>query len=158
MRDWIIKIMGIKTYEEENNKLTGDLLNLQKSFKIIDNVNRDFALEVIRLEDELEKIKQDPEMYIEEEIERRMFDIEAAYKDKMEHKWYQIGRQDAYAEMGIRNIEAHEQGNCLAIMEDGSIVELITGLEDVCDACPDCNDDGKPDDEIIIDDLLDVSA
>lgn len=46
-------------------------------------------------------------------------------------KAYGCGRQDAYAEMGIRNIEAHERGNCLAILEDGNIVELITNLETV---------------------------
>lgn len=46
-------------------------------------------------------------------------------------KAYGCGRQDAYAEMGIKNIEAHERGNCLAILEDGNIVELITNLETV---------------------------
>ena len=33
--------------------------------------------------------------------------------------------------MGIRNIEAHERGNELAILESGEIVELLLGLEDV---------------------------
>ena len=61
---------------------------------------------------------------------------------------YGCGRQDAYAEMGIKNIEAHERGNCLAILENGDIVELITDLETVYDGR------GVPEDEIYIDDLV----
>ena len=52
------------------------------------------------------------------------------------HRAYASGRMDAYAEMGIRNIEAHERGNILARLPNGEIIEVLTDLEDVDTGAP----------------------
>lgn len=79
------------------------------------------------------------------EAEQKLLDI----KEKL-NAAFANGRVSAYSEMGIRNIEAHERDNALVRLEDGSVVELILGLETVYDE----KDVG--DDEIFIDDLVEA--
>ena len=110
---------------QKNHKKVSEELEKQKA------VNKELAYGYIKLEQKLKEIEQDPEAYIEKEIEKRTLDLEAEYEEKMNHKWYGIGRQDAYREMGIRSIEAHERGNVLVQLPNGDIVEQILGLEDV---------------------------
>lgn len=110
---------------QKNHKKVSEELEKQKA------VNKELAYGYIKLEQKLKEIEQDPEAYIEKEIEKRTLNLETEYEEKMNHKWYGIGRQDAYREMGIRNIEAHERGNILVQLPNGDIVEQILGLEDV---------------------------
>ena len=124
------------------------MLNIEKK------TSHNLAAQLIETEKELESMKKIPEQYIIEELEKRTAEIKQEYKDRMEHKWYQIGRQDAYREMGIGNIEAHERGNILVQLPNGDIVEQILGLEDVKPS----GDGVLSDDEIIIDDLVDITA
>ena len=156
MKDLIARLFGIKTYEKEYLDYKDYAGNVEAMLNIEKKTSHNLAAQLIETEKELESMKKIPEQYIMEEMEKKTAEIEQEYKDRMEHKWYQIGRQDAYAEMGIRNIEAHERGNCLVILEDGQIVELFTGhdLEDV--KAVDTN--MVTDDGIIIDDLTDIGA
>ena len=156
MKEFLMKLFGIKTNEEEYLKLKDKNKNYESSIRTLNSTNRLLALQVIHLEDEVELLKKDPEQYIEKEIEKRTLDLEAEYEQKMIHKWYCIGRQDAYAEMGIKSIEAHERGNWLCILENGDIVELITALEDVKSNLPleQATEFSGSLDEIIIDDLV----
>lgn len=95
-----------------------------------------------------EKVVASPDYYNKERE-----DFIALLKEQAT-KAYGCGRQDAYAELGVRNIEAHERGNALVMLENGDIVELITDLETVYEEKP----PAVADDEIVIDDLLEVSA
>ena len=127
--EWIKKIIGMTKLEDEVYKKTKELTELQQRIEIISGANHQLALQVINLEDDLEKVKAEPEAYIEEQLSLRLIELEAEFEDKRNHRWYAQGRQDAYAEMGIRNIEAHEMGGFLAIMPDGEAVPLLS-LED----------------------------
>lgn len=130
-KEWLIRVFGIETYEAENNGLAKSNNELAKTLEHEKAINKALAEDFVKLEEELNLLKKDPEQYIEREVEKRTLEIEEACKLEMHHRWYCIGRQDAYAEMGIRAIEAKERGNSLRILENGEIVELITDLEDV---------------------------
>lgn len=138
----------IEAFDElqKNNKKIAQQLETQKA------VNKQLAGDFIKLEEKVKLLESDPEQYIEAEIEKRALDLEAEYEEKMNHKWYGIGRQDAYREMGIKSIEAHERGNILVQLPNGDIVEQILGLEDVKPS----GDGVLSADEIIIDDLVEV--
>ena len=60
-------------------------------------------------------------------------ELEDQYKDQMNHRWYSLGRTDAYAEMGIRALESRKAGTTMYYIKDtGEVIEDITnGLEDV---------------------------
>ena len=138
---------------QKNHKKVSEELEKQKA------VNKELAYGYIKLEQKLKEIEQDPEAYIEKEIEKRTLNLETEYEEKMNHKWYGIGRQDAYREMGIRNIEAHERGNILVQLPNGDIVEQILGLEDV-EIIPleQATEFSGSLDEIEIGDLVDTTA
>lgn len=70
--------------------------------------------------------------------------------DQIYHRGFAHGRQAVYSELGIWNIEAHERGNSLAILEDGEIVELI--CDDLVDVKP--SEDISSLEEIKIEDLI----
>lgn len=150
------KLLGIDQDTElynRNKKLIKQNEHLHKALDIQKRANKGIADRCISLENKLELLEKDAEQFIEIETERRLMQLEDEYKDKMEHKWYCIGRQDAYREMGIKNIEAHKRGNVLALV-DGEVIELITDLEDVT-----ADVEGvTTSDEIKIDDLVEVGA
>lgn len=154
MKDLIARLFGIKTYEKEYLDYKDYAGNVEAMLNIERKTSHNLAAQLIETEKELESMKKTPEHYIIEEMEKRTAEIKQEYKDRMEHKWYQIGRQDAYREMGIGNIEAHERGNILVQLPNGDIVEQILGLEDVKPS----GDGVLSDDEIIIDDLVDITA
>ena len=131
MKDIIAKLFGIETYKLQNDRLAEDNNKLAKMFEEEKAINKSFAADFVKMEEELRLLKADPEQYIEVEVEKRMMQYEKEHKCEMNHKWYCIGRQDAYAEMGIKATEANKRGNSLRILENGEIVELITDLEDV---------------------------
>ncbi len=114
-----------------NKELLARNERLKKALDIQKSANVEIANRCIAVEEELELLKTDTEQYIEIEVEKRMMQYEKEHSCEMNHKWYGIGRQDAYREMGIKAIEANKRGNSLRILENGEIVELITDLEDV---------------------------
>lgn len=154
MVEWINKLFGNeedKRLYERNKELIDDNERLERSLAILREANKNIADRCVSLENKLELLEKDAEQYIEIETERRLTQLEDEYQDKMEHKWYGIGRQDAYREMGIKNIEAHRRGNVLALV-DGEVIELITDLEDVKSDV----DGTTTADEIQINDLIGV--
>ena len=116
---------------ERNKELIKENEYLKKTLDIQQGANKSIADRCIALENKLELLEKDAEQYIEAEVEKRMMQYEKEHNCEMNHKWYCIGRQDAYREMGIKAIEANKRGNSLRILENGEIVELITDLEDV---------------------------
>lgn len=136
LKELILKLVGVETYKTENDRLAEQNNTLAKLLEEQKAINQALADDFVKLDEELKGLLSEPEQYIMKELEKRTTLIEKEYGERMEHKWYGIGRQDAYAEMGIRNIEAHERGNVLALTPDGDIIELICGLEDVSEDVP----------------------
>lgn len=151
----IAAMFGVETYEDENNKLTSDLLTLQKSYELTREANIVLANRVIELEDKLEKMK-DVDVYIDEEVASRMEAYKKKCNNDMRHKWLAAGRMDAYAQMGIRALESRQAGTTMYYIKDtGEVIEDITAsLEDV--KAFDDQVQEYLEDEIIIDDLVEV--
>ena len=171
MKDFILKLLGVETYEVKNKELTSELVSALDSYDIQKQVSIDLLHENEQYKKLLESVirerdllKSDPEQYIAEEIEKRMLEVS---NNPARHRAYQIGRQDAYAQMGIRNIEAHEMGGFLAIMPDGEIIPLLSleDFDDLQEEKPEWRNKEVPeewqkvlDESIVIDDLTEIGA
>lgn len=153
------KITGIDRYEHE--------------IDVLQEKNETLATRVAHWQNMCEELKKELDFYKATDEERiqilrdDMSELEELYKKRISeceamtdeadgkiHSSYAKGRQDAYFEMGIRNIEAHERGNILVRTPEGEVVEMILDLEDVKADI----DEAKAilDDEITIDDLAEV--
>lgn len=125
------RLLNQDSFTEAFDKLQENHKKLSEEHETQKAVMKELADDYVRLEQKCRLLELDPEQYIETELEKRTLELEKEYAERMQHKWYGIGRQDAYREMGIRNIEAHEHGNILVQLPNGDIVEQILGLEDV---------------------------
>ena len=81
---------------------------------------------------ELEEIYADPISYVENALKEStkaykkcVADMEEllAKQDRLEHKAYARGRSDAYAEMGIKALDARLNGETLYVDENDNIIE-----------------------------------
>ncbi len=126
-----------------------EVKRLEEQIDELNTINILLASDVAKLEKDVELLGTDPEQYIEQEIERRLLALEAEIQDSMNHKWYCIGRMDAYAELGVKVLDAKERGCTVSVSlnEDGTIDEAI---EEMPDNLQDIID------EIQIDDLVDI--
>lgn len=135
--NWFQSIFGRSDEAEQlytrNKELIEHNERLKKALDIQKSANKSIADRCISLENKLELLTQDAEQYIEIETERRKMELEDQYKDQMNHRWYNAGRQDAYREMGIRALESRKAGTTMYYIKDtGEVIEDITnGLEDV---------------------------
>ena len=110
-----------------NKELIAHNERLERALDIQKRANKGIADRCISLENKLELLEKDAEQYIEIEIEKRLMQLEDEYKDKMNHRWYSLGRTDAYAEMGIRALESREAGTTMYYIKDtGEVIEDIT--------------------------------
>lgn len=141
----LAKMFGVNP----DNDLQNDYNVLAESYDVTKQANTIMAKQIIELENELERIKKDVWAYVDEE--------KASREEELKHRWIAEGRQAAYFDMGIWNLEAHERGNVLVMNKEGDIFELITELEDVE------GDQNSPEmldeylgNEITIDDLAEV--
>ena len=157
MNELLIKILGIDTYEMENERLNDEIDRLNQMLQQINETNKVLASDIIKREKENSLLKEDPEQYIETEVERRTLSYEKEHECDMNHRWYGIGRQDAYREMGIWNIEAHKRGNVLVMDKNGDVFELIQDLEDVQEEM-DSKVSAYLEDSITIDDLEELGV
>ena len=145
------RLLNQDSFTEAFDELQKNHRKLSEEFETQKAVNKQLAEDYIALEEKYTKLKADPEQYIEEQLEKRMLQI---HDNPRRHKAYQIGRQDAYREMGIWRLDAMEAGHRLVMDACGDVYELLE-LQDVKP------DDDKvttlADDEIIIDDLVEVA-
>lgn len=81
---------------------------------------------------ELEEVCSDPMSYVEnalresrEAYEKCVADMEEllAKQNRLEHKAYARGRRDAYAEMGIKALDARLNGETLYVDENDNVIE-----------------------------------
>lgn len=117
IKRWIIKLFKIKTYEEEYHKfkklyeITLDELNTTRTVAESYRAN----LEDIKSTCD-EVINKAEKVVVEfENPERR--------KENYEHRAYANGRRDAYAEMGIKALDARLNGETLYVDKNDNIVE-----------------------------------
>ena len=137
--------------------LTKDYLKLCQKYEVTNIMNESYRQQIKERDEhikELEEIYADPISYVEnalkeskEAYEKCVIDMEEllAKQDRLEHKAYARGRSDAYAEMGIKALDARLNGETLYVDENDNIIEDMDAetFEAFC-----------KDNEIEIDDLI----
>ena len=137
--------------------LTKDYLELCQKYETTNAIKESYRQQIKERDEhikELREIYADPISYVEnalkesrEAYEKSVADMEEllAKQDRLEHKAYARGRSDAYAEMGIKALDARLNGETLYVDENDNIIEDMDAetFEAFC-----------KDNEIEIDDLI----
>ena len=119
IKKWIIKIFKINTYEEEYKKYEKLYQNALTRGEVIKSVAQNYKRELENLLD------------IFDDIVKTSEDILATASDPdrkrecYEHRAYANGRQDAYAEMGIKALDARAEGKTLYVDHDDHLIEEL---------------------------------
>lgn len=118
---WLCKIFKIDI-------LAKDYLELCQKYETTNALKESYRQQI----KELREIYADPISYVENELkesretyEKCVADMEEllAKQDRLEHKAYARGRSDAYAEMGIKALDARLNGETLYVDENNNIIE-----------------------------------
>lgn len=160
MKQKIAELLGICTYEEENERLNGMVSSLADQAAAY-KVKAETLAEEVEYYKNNEEVKELADKYIKmiqiyqdsaTRCEAMIEDMEDRLK-RMRNKGFAEGRQAAYSEMGIWRLDAIEAGNRLVMDACGDVYELLE-LQDVK---PD-GEDMVEDDGIVIDDLTEIGA
>lgn len=117
IKKWIIKLFKIDTYEEEYKKYEELYQNALTRGEVIKSVAQNYKRELDNLLDIFDDLLKTSE------------DILATANDPdrkrecYEHRAYASGRQDAYAEMGIKALDARTGGKTLYVDHDDNLIE-----------------------------------
>ena len=126
IKKWIIKIFKINTYEEEYKKYEELYQNALTRGEVIKSVAQNYKRELENLKDIC-----DDSIKTAEDALATAEDVLAMIKDPdrkrecYEHRAYASGRQDAYAEMGIKALEARTGGKILYVDHDDNLIEEL---------------------------------
>ena len=135
IKKWIYKLFGLDNIIEELERYKRKCDFYQTDYEIAQSLIESYKNDLAESEhtiEELKKMNEDPVKYVEnslkastEAYERCMADMDELL-DKMEraeHKAYARGRMDAYAEMGIKALDARLNGETLYCDLDGNMIE-----------------------------------
>ena len=117
IKRWIIKLFKIKTYAEEYHKfkelyeITLDELNMTRT------VAESYRANLEDIKSTCDEVINQAEKVVAE------FENPERRKENYEHRAYANGRRDAYAEMGIKALDARMNGKTLYVDENDNIIE-----------------------------------
>ena len=117
IKKWIIKLFKINTYEEEYKKYEKLYQDALTRGEVIISVAQNYKRELENLMgifDDLVKTSEDI-LAIANDPDRK--------RECYEHRAYASGRQDAYAEMGIKALDARTEGKTLYVDHDDNLIE-----------------------------------
>ena len=117
IKKWIIELFKINTYEEEYKKYEELYQNALTRGEVIKSVAQNYKRELdnlLDIFDDLVKTSEDI-LAIANDPDRK--------RECYEHKAYASGRQDAYAEMGIKALDARTEGKTLYVDHDDNLIE-----------------------------------
>lgn len=139
IKKWIIKIFKINTYEKEYKKYKELYQNALTEIEVIKSVAKNYKRELDSLKttaDNLIKTSEDVLAMVNDPDRKREY---------YEHRAYASGRQSAYAEMGIKALDAKAEGKTLYVDHDDNLIEELDeeSFEKFCE-----------ENEIEIDDLI----
>ena len=109
IKKWIIKIFKINTYEKEYEKYKELYQNALTDIEVIESVAKNYKRELDNLKatsDDLIKTAEDVLAMVNDPDRKREYH---------EHRAYANGRQSAYAEMGIKALDARAEGKTLCV-------------------------------------------
>lgn len=121
IKHWLCKIFKLDI-------LAKDYLELCQKYETTNALKESYRQQI----KELREIYADPISYVENALkestkahEKCVADMEEllAKQDRLEHKAYAKGRSDAYAEMGIKALDARLNGETLYVDENDNIIE-----------------------------------
>ena len=119
IKKWIIKLFKINTYEEEYKKYEKLYQNALTRGEVIKSVAQNYKRELENLMgifDDLVKTSEDI-LAIANDPDRK--------RECYEHRAYASGRQSAYAEMGIKALDAKAEGKTLYVDHDDNLIEEL---------------------------------
>jgi hypothetical protein len=135
IKKWICKLFGLSNDLNDLDLYKRKCEFYQTDYEIaqtiIESYKRDLGDKEHQIE-ELRKMNEDPVTYVEnalkastEAYERCVADMDNLMDEmeRVEHKAYARGRMDAYAEMGIKALDARMNGETLYYGWDGNIIE-----------------------------------
>ena len=143
IKKWIIKTFKINTYEKEYKKYEELYQNALTDIEVITSVAKNYKRELDNLKataDGLIKTAEDVLAMVNDPDRKREY---------YEHRAYASGRQCAYAEMGIKALDARAEGKTLCVDHDGNLIEELDeeSFEKFCE-----------ENEIKIDDLVEGTS
>ena len=117
IKKWIIKLFKINTYEEEYKKYEELYQDALIRGEIITSVAKNYKRELDNLLDIFDDLVKTSEhiLAIANDPDRK--------RERYEHRAYASGRQDAYAEMGIKALDARTEGKTLYVDHDDNLIE-----------------------------------
>ena len=117
IKKWICKIFKLDKIVAEYEEYVKTYEALKHDYEFAKSVIESYKREIADVENEL---KESRETY-----EKCVADMEEllAKQDRLEHKAYARGRCDAYAEMGIKALDARLNGETLYVDENDNIIE-----------------------------------
>lgn len=119
IKKWIIKLFKINTYEKEYKKYEELYQNALTEIEVIKSVAKNYKRELENLMgifDDLVKTSEDILAIVNDPDRKR---------ECYEHRAYASGRQDAYAEMGIKALDARTEGKTLYVDHDDNLIEEL---------------------------------
>ena len=119
IKKWIIKLFKINTYEEEYKKYEKLYQNALTDIEVITSVAKNYKRELdslVGICDDLLKTSEDVLATVNDPDRK---------KECYEHRAYANGRQDAYAEMGIKALDARTGGKILYVDHDDNLIEEL---------------------------------
>ena len=143
IKKWIIKIFKINTYEKEYKKYKElyqeALTGIETIKSVAESYRRDLESLKITSGDVIKRAENI--LAIVEDPNRK--------REYYEHRAYANGRQSAYAEMGIKALDAKAEGKTLYVDHDDNLIEELDeeSFEKFCE-----------ENEIKIDDLVEGTS
>ena len=141
IKKWICKLFGLSNDLNDLDLYKRKCEFYQTDYEIaqtiIESYKRDLGDKERQIK-ELRKMNEDPVAYVEnalkastEAYERCVADMDNLMDEmeRVEHKAYARGRMDAYAEMGIKALDARMNGETLYCDLDGNIIEEMDATE-----------------------------
>lgn len=119
IKKWIIKLFKINTYEKEYKKYEKLYQNALTEIEVIKSVAKNYKRELENLKDICDdsiKTSEDALAMVNDPDRKREY---------YEHRAYASGRQDAYAEMGIKALDAKAEGKILYVDHDDNLIEEL---------------------------------
>lgn len=143
IKEWIIKIFKINTYEKEYKKYEELYRDVLTDIEVIESVAKNYKRELESLKfvaDALIQTSEDVLAIVNDPNRKREY---------YEHRAYANGRQCAYAEMGIKALDARTEGKILYVDHDDNLIEELDeeSFEKFCE-----------ENEIKIDDLVEGTS
>ena len=139
IKKWIIKLFKINTYEKEYKKYEELYQDALTDTEVIIGVAKNYKRELDSLGDICDGLIKTAEDVL------AMVNDPDRKREYYEHRAYASGRQSAYAEMGIRVLDARAEGKTLYVDHDDNLIEELDeeSFEKFCE-----------ENEIKIDDLI----